>query len=107
MSISRRNFLNGAAAVCAATTLKTSALAAATKSGMEEDPLHWVDPRIGTGGHGHCYPGASVPFGAVQLSPDTYNEGWDWCSGYHVSDTSIMGFSHTHLSGTGCGDLLD
>jgi putative alpha-1,2-mannosidase len=49
----------------------------------------------------------AVPFGAVQLSPDTYNDGWDWCSGYHVSDTSIMGFSHTHLSGTGCGDLLD
>jgi predicted alpha-1,2-mannosidase len=48
-----------------------------------------------------------MPFGAVQLSPDTFNDGWDWCSGYHVSDDSIMGFSHTHLSGTGCGDLLD
>jgi len=69
--------------------------------------LQWVDPRIGTGGHGHCFPGASVPFGAVQLSPDTFNTGWDWCSGYHISDSSIMGFSHTHLSGTGCGDLLD
>ncbi|CAN5540785.1 GH92 family glycosyl hydrolase [soil metagenome] len=107
MPISRRTFMNGAAAVCAAATLETSALAAAAKPGLEEDPLHYVDPRIGTGGHGHCYPGASVPFGAVQLSPDTYNEGWDWCAGYHVSDTSIMGFSHTHLSGTGCGDLLD
>jgi len=73
----------------------------------DEDLLQWVDPRIGTGGHGHCYPGAAVPFGAVQLSPDTFNSGWDWCSGYHVSDSSIMGFSHTHLSGTGCGDLLD
>jgi predicted alpha-1,2-mannosidase len=49
----------------------------------------------------------SLPFGAVQLSPDTFNDEWDWCSGYHVSDKSIMGFSHTHLSGTGCGDLLD
>lgn len=71
------------------------------------DPLRWVDPRIGTGGHGHCFPGSSVPFAAVQLSPDTYNDQWDWCSGYHISDDSIMGFSHTHLSGTGCGDLLD
>jgi len=61
----------------------------------------------GTGGHGHLYPGASMPFGMVQLSPDTYTDDWDWCSGYHSSDTSIMGFSHTHLSGTGCGDLLD
>jgi len=75
--------------------------------GDDDDVLRTVDPRIGTGGHGHCYPGATVPFGAVQLSPDTYNDGWDWCSGYHSSDTSIMGFSHTHLSGTGCGDLLD
>ena len=71
------------------------------------DPLRWVDPRIGTGGHGHCFTGSSVPFAAVQLSPDTFNDGWDWCSGYHISDSSIMGFSHTHLSGTGCGDLLD
>ena len=66
-----------------------------------------VDPLIGTGGHGHTFPGAARPFGMVQLSPDTYNSGWDWCSGYHYSDSSIMGFSHTHLSGTGRGDLLD
>ena len=66
-----------------------------------------VNVFIGTGGHGHTYPGATVPFGMVQLSPDTYNEGWDWCSGYHTSDSSIMGFSHTHLSGTGVGDMLD
>jgi predicted alpha-1,2-mannosidase len=66
-----------------------------------------VNVFIGTGGHGHTYPGATVPFGMVQLSPDTYNEGWDWCSGYHYSDSSIMGFSHTHLSGTGVGDMLD
>jgi len=71
------------------------------------DAASLVDITIGTGGHGHLFPGAVVPFGAVQLSPDTYNDGWDWCSGYHLSDTSIMGFSHTHLSGTGCGDLLD
>ncbi|WP_256010632.1 GH92 family glycosyl hydrolase [Desertivirga xinjiangensis] len=69
--------------------------------------IQHVNPFIGTGGHGHTFPGATRPFGMVQLSPDTFNEGWDWCSGYHDSDRSIMGFSHTHLSGTGRGDLLD
>ncbi len=72
-----------------------------------EDFTKYVKISIGTGGHGHTYPGATVPFGMVQLSPDTYNEGWDWCSGYHYSDSSIMGFSHTHLSGTGASDMLD
>ena len=67
----------------------------------------YVKPLIGTSGHGHTFPGATVPFAMVQLSPDTYNEGWDWCAGYHYSDNSIMGFSHTHLSGTGRGELLD
>ncbi|MDQ7816324.1 MAG: GH92 family glycosyl hydrolase [Melioribacteraceae bacterium] len=67
----------------------------------------YVDPFIGTGGHGHTYPGATLPFGMVQLSPDTGTEGWDWCSGYHYSDNSIMGFSHTHLSGTGATDYAD
>ena len=62
---------------------------------------------IGTGGHGHTFPGASLPFGMVQLSPDTDNSRWDACSGYHRTDGSIMGFSHTHLSGTGIGDMLD
>jgi predicted alpha-1,2-mannosidase len=102
--ISRRTFLEGAAAIGAMTVLPATGLAAAME---DEDLLQWVDPRIGTGGHGHCFPGAALPFGAVQLSPDTFNNGWDWCSGYHISDSSIMGFSHTHLSGTGCGDLLD
>lgn len=67
----------------------------------------YVDPFIGTAGHGHTYPGASLPHGLVQLSPDTDTDGWDWCSGYHYSDSSIMGFSHTHLSGTGCADYGD
>jgi predicted alpha-1,2-mannosidase len=67
----------------------------------------YVDPFIGTGGHGHTFPGACVPFGMVQLSPDNGSEGWDWCSGYNFSDTTIAGFSHTHLSGTGCGDWVD
>jgi len=66
-----------------------------------------VDPFIGTGGHGHTFPGATLPFGMVQLSPDTDTQGWDWCSGYHASDNSIMGFSHTHLSGTGGADYGD
>jgi len=72
-----------------------------------EDLTKFVNVFIGTGGHGHTYPGATVPFGMVQLSPDTKTSGWDWCSGYHYSDSSIMGFSHTHLSGTGGADLLD
>jgi len=105
-SISRRRFLQSTGALCAATALPLPAFTAPTGKDAA-DPLKWVDPRIGTGGHGHCFPGVALPFGAVQLSPDTYNDEWDWCSGYHISDTSIMGFSHTHLSGTGCGDLLD
>src|SRR5436190_7741155 len=67
----------------------------------------YVDPFIGTGGHGHTYPGATVPFGMVQLSPDNGLNGWDYCSGYHYSSDSIAGFSHTHLSGTGIGDWCD
>ncbi len=66
-----------------------------------------VNPFIGTGGHGHTYPGATLPHGMVQLSPDTRLEGWDGCSGYHYSDSFIYGFSHTHLSGTGCSDYGD
>ena len=107
MKTSRRTFLQAASATCAAAALLPKELAAAATHGAADDPLQWVDLRIGTGGHGHCYPGASVPFGAVQLSPDTYNRGWDWCSGYHLSDSSLMGFSHTHLSGTGASDCLD
>lgn len=67
----------------------------------------YVDPYIGTGFHGHVFMGANVPFGAVQLGPVNLSEGWDWCSGYHYSDSTIIGFSHTHLSGTGIGDLGD
>lgn len=68
----------------------------------------YVNPFIGTGGHGHTYPGATLPFGMVQLSPDTRIDGsWDGCSGYHYSDSVIYGFSHTHLSGTGVSDYGD
>jgi predicted alpha-1,2-mannosidase len=77
-------------------------------------PAHYVNVFIGTGGHGHTYPGATVPFGMVQVSPDNINHGWDWCSGYHYPDSShpdstLIGFAMTHLSGTGAhegGDLL-
>ena len=73
----------------------------------QESNVDLVDPFIGTGGHGHTFPGATMPFGMVQLSPDTRLEGWDGCSGYHYSDSIIYGFSHTHLSGTGVGDYCD
>ena len=69
--------------------------------------VSYVNPFVGTAEHGHTFPGATLPFGMVQLSPDTGIEGWDWCSGYHSSDSSIMGFSHLHLSGTGGADLGD
>ncbi len=71
------------------------------------EPVDFVNPFIGTGGHGHTFPGATLPFGMVQLSPDTRLEGWDGCSGYHYSDSVIFGFSHTHLSGTGIADYCD
>jgi len=67
----------------------------------------YVDPFIGTGGHGHTYPGATVPFGMLQISPDNGISKWDWCSGYHYTDSITIGFSHLHLSGTGIGDLND
>jgi predicted alpha-1,2-mannosidase len=73
----------------------------------QQDLTRYVDPYIGTGFHGHVFMGANVPFGAVQLGPTNISTGWDWCSGYHYSDSVIVGFSHTHLSGTGIGDLGD
>jgi predicted alpha-1,2-mannosidase len=77
-------------------------------NGIAQTPkLDLVNPFIGTGGHGHTFPGATVPYGMVQLSPDTRLNGWDACSGYHASDPAILGFSHTHLSGTGIGDYGD
>ena len=75
---------------------------------FNQNYFQYVSPMIGTGGHGHTYPGATVPFGMVQLSPDTRIDGsWDGCSGYHYSDNIIHGFSHTHLNGTGCSDYGD
>ena len=73
----------------------------------EPTPLEAAQPIVGTATFGHTYPGATVPFGMVQLSPDTGLTGWEHCSGYHYEDKAILGFSHNHLSGTGCPDLGD
>lgn len=72
-----------------------------------EGLLKYVDPYIGSGFHGHVFVGASVPYGMVQVGPNNIHKGWDWCSGYHYSDSILIGFSHTHLNGTGCTDLGD
>ena len=77
------------------------------EQGSSKPLVDYVDPFIGTGGKGKTYPGASVPFGMVQLSPDNGRNGWDWISGYFYPDSVIAGFSHTHLTGTGAGDLYD
>lgn len=95
------------------TTLLTScmvgvwAFSACTSSPTLQDYSSYVNPFIGTGGHGHTFPGAVVPHGMIQPSPDTRIDGWDACSGYHYADSTINGFSHTHLSGTGCCDYGD
>ena len=83
------------------------ALAAHPAFAAAPAPVDCVNPLVGTAAHGHTYPGATVPFGFVQVSPDTPLQGWDGSSGYHYSDSSILGFSHTHLSGTGVGGLGD
>ena len=78
-----------------------------TLTSKNENVSSYVDPFIGTGGHGHTYPGATVPFGMLQVSPVNGISEWDWCSGYHYSDDVAIGFSHLSLSGTGIGDLAD
>ena len=93
-----------AAAAVAMTSLVSCTSAEQT---AEADLLQYVDPFIGSGFHGHVFVGASVPFGMVQLGPNNIDKGWDWCSGYHYSDSICIGFSHTHLNGTGCGDMGD
>ncbi|WP_319589309.1 GH92 family glycosyl hydrolase [uncultured Draconibacterium sp.] len=87
-----------------ACTTKTKPVAETTQI---QDNTKYVNTFIGTGGHGHVFPGATTPYGMVQLSPDTRTLGWDACGGYHYTDISIIGFSHTHLSGTGISDLGD
>ena len=78
-----------------------------TACGKDGKLTSYVNPLVGTDGHGHTFPGAIVPFGQIQPGPDTRLEGWDGCSAYHYSDDTIFGFSHTHLSGTGCEDYGD
>lgn len=90
--------------------LTLTACQTAAPSGPEEgleELTKFVDPYIGTDYHGHVFIGASVPFGAVQVGPTNFTRGWDWCSGYHYSDSVMIGFAQTHLSGTGIGDLGD
>ncbi|GHT66656.1 hypothetical protein FACS189452_02910 [Bacteroidia bacterium] len=88
--------------------LVTAALCVAGCSQQQHNFAQYVDPYIGSGEHGHVFVGANVPFGLVQLGPTNLTQGkWDWCSGYHISDSTIIGFGHTHLSGTGIGDLCD
>ena len=82
-------------------------LAGCSWTETSENFTAYVDPKIGSGGHGHVFVGANVPFGMVQLGPTSIPQTWDWCSGYHDSDSTVIGFSHTHLSGTGIGDLFD
>lgn len=84
-----------------------ASLAALESPVPEKGPVRYVNPFIGSGGHGHVFVGASVPFGGVQLGPTNFEQGWDWCSGYHYSDTVMTGFTLLHLSGTGCGDLSE
>jgi putative alpha-1,2-mannosidase len=96
--ISRRELLK---------TMSLAALGSQLAVAAGPSPVEFVNPFIGTGAHGHTFPGATVPFGLVQLSPDNGVAGWDWCSGYHYSSDVIKCFSHTHLSGTGIGDMYD
>ena len=114
----RREFLAMASLIAGSTLLEGVPVSAAEQTHSNarhhaatgesgDDLTKYVNVFVGTGGHGHTFPGATVPFGAVQLSPDTGVRDWDWCSGYHHNDNVLMGFSHTHLSGTGGGDMLD
>ncbi|MEI7037573.1 GH92 family glycosyl hydrolase [Fulvimonas yonginensis] len=113
--VTRRRFLQGIGALAVlggATPLPALALARprdlpGDATGSDMGVSRYVDVFVGSGGHGHTFPGATLPWGMVQLSPDTNDNGWDACSGYHQGDGSIMGFSHTHLSGTGASDMLD
>ncbi|QEC74490.1 GH92 family glycosyl hydrolase [Mucilaginibacter ginsenosidivorax] len=103
----KTTFLAGMLAVLTVTAFGQAPKAKKTTGIAPVSFTKYVDPYIGTGFHGHVFVGANVPFGAVQLGPTNLSEGWDWCSGYHISDSTIIGFQHTHLSGTGIGDLGD
>lgn len=107
-SILKKNLTRSLIFCCVALTFSCGqSYAQNSKQNSLKRLTSYVDPYIGTGFHGHVFLGANVPFGAVQLGPTNMSEGWDWCSGYHYSDSTIVGFAHTHLSGTGIGDLGD
>lgn len=89
------------------TTFSVSSCVSQEEVKTNTNYVSYVDPYIGSAGHGHVFIGANVPFGALQLGPSNIHKGWDWCSAYHYSDSIVIGFSHTHLSGTGCTDLGD
>ncbi len=93
--------------LCTLPLLGYSCVAPQTEAQLETDYTQWVDPYIGSGGHGHVFVGANVPYGMVQLGPSSIPQEWDWTSGYHISDSTVIGFPHMHLSGTGIGDLHD
>src|SRR5690349_2108784 len=105
-SLDRRSFMKLAGLASLAANRRTWA-AVGNQTVTSRGVNQFVNVFIGTGGHGHTFPGATVPLGMVQFSPDTGTVGWDHCSGFHHDDTSMIGFSHTHLSGTGIGDMLD
>jgi putative alpha-1,2-mannosidase len=105
--ISRRDMLRTSGTALAGFAALPNPLRYLNGSQSDDDLTQYVDPFIGTGSHGHTYPGVQLPFGMVQLSPDNGVNGWDWSSGYHWSSERIAGFSHTHLSGTGIGDMYD
>lgn len=106
MSFNKQRMMSGIA-ICLASFVFSCSVPEKTKTEIITDYVSYVDPYIGSGQHGHVFVGANVPFGAVQIGPQNIHKGWDWCSGYHYSDSVIIGFSHTHLSGTGCADLGD
>ena len=80
-------------------------LASVTNRDTKNKLINYVDPFIGSGGHGHVFVGANVPFGGVQVGPTNFNKGWDWSSSYHYSDSIVKGFCHLNVSGTGMSDL--
>lgn len=92
---------------CAALLLMLGSYSCQQPEEVSTPLTQYVNTHIGSGGHGHVFVGANVPFGFVQLGPTSIPQTWDWCSGYHISDSTVIGFPHTHLSGTGIGDLHD
>ena len=107
MRLSRKSLFPTSLCLCGLFLLLTAYGPLPTVAGQSRNFTRWVNPFIGTGWHGHTFPGATMPFGMVQLSPDTRTDNWDGSSGYHNSDDIIYGFSHTHLSGTGIPDYCD